>query len=109
MTTHRCPPRGSGIMPCCGRAPLEVPSTDRMTLEASLVTCTQPTPTTHATGERPMTGSSYRMTARFVADDGEFDMRGEEVHVKAIARALRVSHEFYDVAVTEIVNEPVQF
>lgn len=56
-----------------------------------------------------MTGSSYHMTARFVADGGEFDMRGEEAHVKAIARALRASDEFYDVVVTEVVNEPVEF
>lgn len=39
--THRCPPTGSGIMPCCGRAPFEVPRTDRMTLDPSLVTCSE--------------------------------------------------------------------
>lgn len=109
MTTHRCPPRGSGVMPCCGRAPLEVPSTDRVTLEASLVTCTQPTPTTHATGERPMMTSTHRVTAQFVLDGTTFDMRGDEEPVKAVARALRVSHEFHDVVVTEVVNEPVEF
>lgn len=38
--THRCPPKGSGLMPCCGRTPFEVPTWDRMTLDAALVTCT---------------------------------------------------------------------
>jgi hypothetical protein len=37
--THQCPPEGSGIMPCCGRTPFEVPGTDRMTLDAALVDC----------------------------------------------------------------------
>lgn len=38
--THQCPPRGaSGIMPCCGRTPVEVPRTDRMTYKPSLVNC----------------------------------------------------------------------
>lgn len=36
---HRCPPEGSGLMPCCGRTPFEVPSSDRMTADAQLVTC----------------------------------------------------------------------
>lgn len=37
---HACPPDGSGIMPCCGRTPFEVPRTDRMTSDPALVTCT---------------------------------------------------------------------
>jgi len=37
--THQCPPDGSGIMPCCGRTPFEVALDERMTLDASLVTC----------------------------------------------------------------------
>ena len=37
--THQCPPTGSGVMPCCGRAPLEVPRRHRMTLDPALVTC----------------------------------------------------------------------
>lgn len=38
--THACPPKGSGIMPCCGQTPFEVlrPS-DRMTTDPKLVTC----------------------------------------------------------------------
>lgn len=36
---HACPPEGSGIMPCCGRTPFEVPLTDRMT-STERVTCT---------------------------------------------------------------------
>jgi hypothetical protein len=37
--THRCPPQGSNIMPCCGKTPFEVSKTDRMSLDDSLVTC----------------------------------------------------------------------
>src|SRR6266567_4376437 len=36
---HACPRWGSGVMPCCGRTPFEVPSTDRMTSEPGNVTC----------------------------------------------------------------------
>jgi hypothetical protein len=38
VTTHRCPPKGSNVMPCCGRTPLEAVS-DRMTVVDILVTC----------------------------------------------------------------------
>lgn len=38
-TVHRCPPKGSGIMPCCDKTPFEVPRTDRMTVDPALVTC----------------------------------------------------------------------
>lgn len=37
--THRCPPDGEGVMPCCGRTPLEVSRSDRMTRDDGLVTC----------------------------------------------------------------------
>ena len=38
--THQCPPEGGGgLMPCCGLTPFEVPPTDRITLNPSLVTC----------------------------------------------------------------------
>jgi hypothetical protein len=37
--THRCPPGDSGIMPCCGRTPFEVPRSDRLTSDTSLTTC----------------------------------------------------------------------
>jgi hypothetical protein len=37
-TVHACPPDGSGLTPCCGRAPFELPSTDRMTATGT-VTC----------------------------------------------------------------------
>jgi hypothetical protein len=40
--THRCPPSGSGTMPCCRRTPFEVPSYHRMTLDPNLVTCLGP-------------------------------------------------------------------
>lgn len=36
--THRCPPVGSGIMPCCGRTPFEARG-DRITTDPRLVTC----------------------------------------------------------------------
>jgi hypothetical protein len=41
-TVHGCPPDGSGLTPCCGRTPFELPRTDRMTRDAALVTCAGP-------------------------------------------------------------------
>lgn len=35
---HGCPPDGSGLTPCCGRTPFELPLTDRISSEAP-VTC----------------------------------------------------------------------
>jgi hypothetical protein len=37
--THRCPPDGGGLMPCCGLSPFEVSRTDRITQDPALVTC----------------------------------------------------------------------
>ena len=37
--THRCPPEGTGTMPCCGRTPRQVPLWHRLTLDPSMVTC----------------------------------------------------------------------
>lgn len=37
--THACPPVGSGVTPCCGRTPFELPRDDKMTLDPGLVTC----------------------------------------------------------------------
>lgn len=37
--THRCPPEGSGVMPCCGRTPFEVSRSHRLTVHDELVTC----------------------------------------------------------------------
>jgi hypothetical protein len=37
--THRCPPEGSNVMPCCGRSPYEVPLKHRITTDPRLVTC----------------------------------------------------------------------
>ena len=39
MSTHACPPLGSGSMPCCGRTPFEVPRSHRMAVDMDLVTC----------------------------------------------------------------------
>lgn len=41
---HACPPKGSGVMPCCGRTPFEAPRTDRISVDPFEVTCGQPTP-----------------------------------------------------------------
>ncbi|MFE3326856.1 hypothetical protein [Streptomyces sp. NPDC059176] len=41
---HACPPKGSGVMPCCGRTPFEVPRTDRISVDPFEVTCGQPAP-----------------------------------------------------------------
>ncbi|MGN7139049.1 hypothetical protein [Streptomyces pseudogriseolus] len=38
---HGCPPVGSGLTPCCGRTPSELPRTDRISSEAP-ITCTGP-------------------------------------------------------------------
>lgn len=37
---HACPPDGSGLMPCCGRSPIDVPLTERISLDGSTITCT---------------------------------------------------------------------
>lgn len=37
--THLCPPEGESLMPCCGHTPYEVPRTDRLAMDADLVTC----------------------------------------------------------------------
>jgi hypothetical protein len=42
-TVHACPPDGSGLMPCCGRTPFEVPK-ERITIYPRLVTCAAPSP-----------------------------------------------------------------
>jgi hypothetical protein len=46
-TTHLCPPGDSALMPCCNRSPFEVPRTDRMTVDRSLVTCRKLTEEIH--------------------------------------------------------------
>lgn len=38
-TVHACPPDGSGLTPCCGRTPFELPRTDRISSEPAAVTC----------------------------------------------------------------------
>jgi hypothetical protein len=38
VTIHACPPKGAGIMPCCGRTPFEVMA-DRMTTRPEFVNC----------------------------------------------------------------------
>ena len=40
-TVHGCPPDGSGLTPCCGRTPFELPLTDRISSEAP-ITCQGP-------------------------------------------------------------------
>lgn len=39
MIVHECPPDGSGVTPCCGKTPFELPPQDRIALEKKLVTC----------------------------------------------------------------------
>lgn len=36
---HASPPDGSGLTPCCGRTPFELPQTDRITRGPGRVTC----------------------------------------------------------------------
>ena len=56
-TIHACPPDGSGLMPCCGKTPFELPRSDRMTANPAAVTCTPaaPAPTTVCSMPRFMT------------------------------------------------------
>lgn len=37
--THACPPGMTGIMPCCGRGPMDVPLTERIVTDQNAVTC----------------------------------------------------------------------
>ena len=39
---HRCPPKGSGLTPCCDKTMFELPSFHRVTLDPKLVTCKGP-------------------------------------------------------------------
>lgn len=39
VVIHQCPPKGSDVTPCCGRAPFELSTFDRMTTVTSSVTC----------------------------------------------------------------------
>jgi hypothetical protein len=41
--THACPPGDAACTPCCGRTPFELPRTDRLTLDPTLVTCREDT------------------------------------------------------------------
>lgn len=36
---HACPPDGSGLTPCCGRSPIDLPLTERISLDGTSVTC----------------------------------------------------------------------
>jgi hypothetical protein len=36
---HACPPDGSGLMPCCGRSPIDVPLTERISMDGTAITC----------------------------------------------------------------------
>lgn len=40
--THRCPHEGSGVTPCCGHTPFELPPADRITVLDALVDCPGP-------------------------------------------------------------------
>lgn len=37
--THRCPPEGEAVTPCCGRTPFELLPDGRLTVDDALVTC----------------------------------------------------------------------
>ena len=41
MTIHKCPESGSGITPCCGVSPGELPHTDLLTLDDALADCSK--------------------------------------------------------------------
>lgn len=52
QVTHRCPPAGEDLTPCCGHSPLELSRSDRLTLDDALVTC-QPAPAAPAAPAAP--------------------------------------------------------
>ncbi len=39
MITHKCPPDGEGVLPCCGKTMFEVPQDDRVTWNDESVDC----------------------------------------------------------------------
>lgn len=41
-TVHASPRKGSGLTPCCGRTPFELPRTDRISIDPFTVTCGDP-------------------------------------------------------------------
>ncbi|MCX3059572.1 hypothetical protein [Streptomyces beihaiensis] len=49
---HACPPDGSGLTPCCGLSPFELPLTDRISSEET-VTCTGPATEAQQDGAQP--------------------------------------------------------
>jgi hypothetical protein len=48
---HGCPPDGSGLTPCCGRTPFELPLTDRISSEAPITCRTAPAAPAQPDGE----------------------------------------------------------
>lgn len=46
MTVHECPAASTGLMPCCGRSPSEVPPGDMTAGDLAFVTCGTETPET---------------------------------------------------------------
>ena len=61
---HACPPDGSGLTPCCGRTPFELPLTDRISSEVP-VTCTTPPAVVAEPGKEANTDPHCGSTHRF--------------------------------------------
>lgn len=82
-TVHACPPDGSGVTPCCGRTPFELPRTDRISSEVAVVTC-QPAvpvaapPTTDPTALRERIAETLALRHNGPASDGRGWFRDEE-------------------------------
>jgi hypothetical protein len=90
-TIHLCPPNDSGLTPCCGRTPFELPSTDRMTLDEALVTCKPPpeTPPILLT----MDASEWRESALAVNCPEPGDVEELRDEVRALSTALADTRE----------------
>lgn len=68
---HRCPPGDSGVTPCCGRTPFELPRTDRMTDDPRLVTCRDPGASDSAGPDEALAEGASVSGARVTAPAGD--------------------------------------
>lgn len=84
--THACPPSGSGIMPCCGRTPFDVPRYDRMTLEPSRVTCNA-----YEQGQRDALDAAVTRVEALPATGRAYDFQGmhETLRRAAVIAAIK--------------------
>jgi hypothetical protein len=78
-TVHGCPPDGSGLTPCCGRTPFELPLTDRISSEAP-VTCTTAPAVVAKPGKECAASVSGNCLAEAQSETGCATEDGECIH-----------------------------